>query len=156
MPPPVTPLIVTLAKVPSESLKPRSLASIRRNVSSIAVIVELVPDGASALSSATLIVETATLLAMSPSVTVTLIVRDVLVPPAVGSSLLLEKVICSIAASIFGLGAGAGQDQIGGGAARIDDDRAGQGADDGQHVAGDGVGDRDRRAFDMCRPRRRR
>jgi hypothetical protein len=96
MPPPVTPLIVTLAKVPSTSLKPRSAASIRRKVSSIAVIVELVPAGAS-LTSVTATVVTATLLLRSPSVTVTLIVRETLVPFAVGLSLLLEKVICSIA-----------------------------------------------------------
>jgi hypothetical protein len=99
MPPPVTALMVTLAKVPSESLKPRSAATSVRKASSFALIVELVPDGASALSSATLIVETATLLVRSPSVTVTSIVRDRLVPPAVGSLPLFEKVICSIAAS---------------------------------------------------------
>ncbi len=99
MPPPETALMVTPAKVPSTSLKPRSTASIRRKTSSSAVIVALVPEGASALSSATLTVETATLLGESPSVTVTLIVRETLVPPAVGSSPVFEKVTCSIAAA---------------------------------------------------------
>ncbi len=90
MPPPLTALIVTVSRVPSKSAKPRSPASISRNVSSMAVIVALVPLGASALSSATVTVAVAAALSDIPSLTVTVIVRELLVPPSVGLLLVLE------------------------------------------------------------------